>query len=136
VAYTNQRGPVTMTDDAEANWVEQEKALSKLVGARLTSVQFVLNYLILGFDERGALTTLVWPEISYENKKITFGMVGYRDDLCSLIEKTAQSATMKEGETISIHFENGAEIRIPLRSYQGRGERAILTAPKHYLLVF
>jgi hypothetical protein len=135
VAYTDQRGTMIMTGDGEADWVEQENALSKLVGARLTSVQFVLDYLILGFDERGALTTLIWPEICHENKHASFGMVGYRDDLCSLIEKTVKSATMEQDETIRIHFENRAEIRIPLRSYQGRGERAILTGPKHFLLV-
>ena len=40
-----------------------KKLLLELRGARLTSVQFVLNYLILGFDEKGALTTLVWPKV-------------------------------------------------------------------------
>ena len=58
-----------MKNDTEANRIKKEEALARLIGARLTSVQFILNYLILGFDERGALTTLVWPEISYENKK-------------------------------------------------------------------
>jgi hypothetical protein len=115
---------------------EKEKALSKLIGARLTSVQFVMDYLILGFDERGALTTLVWPEIFNKNKKTTFGTTGYRDELCSLIEKTLQNATMGYDETISFDFESGIEMRIPLRSYQRSGERAILTGPKHYLLVF
>jgi hypothetical protein len=42
-------------------WLDRQKALLNIVGARLTSVQFILNYLILGFDERGAYTTLVWP---------------------------------------------------------------------------
>jgi len=40
-----------------------KKLLLEIRGARLSSVQFVLDYLILGFDEKGALTTLVWPEI-------------------------------------------------------------------------
>lgn len=124
-----------MTPNDEADWAEREKALSKLVGARLTSIQFVMDYLILGFDERGALTTLVWPEIFNENKKTTFGTTGYRDKLCSLIEKPLQNATMESDETISLGFENGTEIRIPLRSYRHSGERAILTGPKHYLLV-
>ena len=33
--------------------LQEQRAISRLVGARLTSVQFVLNYLILGFDEKG-----------------------------------------------------------------------------------
>jgi hypothetical protein len=118
------------------SWMEKEQAISRLVGARLTSVQFILDYLILGFDEKGALTTLVWPEISVENKTMTFGTEGYRDELCSLIEKVAKNVTMESDDTVSIVFENGIEVRIPLGSYKGRGERAILTGPKHYLFVF
>jgi hypothetical protein len=125
-----------MMANNEPYLAEKEEALSRLIGARLTSVQFVMDYLILGFDERGALTTLVWPEILEENRKITFGMAVYRDTLCSLIGKTLQDATMGSDETITFDFESGAEIRIELRSYQHPGERAILTGPKHYLLVF
>jgi hypothetical protein len=115
---------------------KEEEALSRLVGARLTSVQFILNYLILGFDERGALTTLVWPEIVCGDKTVTFGEQGYRDALCALIEIVAKKITMERDETISIDFENGTNIRIPLRAYKASGERAILTGAKHYLFVF
>jgi hypothetical protein len=136
VAYSNKRGTVTMTTNVEANWIEQEKALSRIVGARLTSVQFILNYLILGFDEKGALTTLVWPEILRESKRASFGTLGYRDELCSLIGEVVKKSTIDANETVSIGFENGAEIMTALRSYKGQGERAILTGPKHYLFVF
>ncbi len=126
-----------MQNDDEANWVEKkEEALSRLIDARLTSVQFILNYLILGFDERGALTTLVWPELYCGTKEITFGTQGYRDELCSLIEKVVRSVTMEPDETIRINFDHGMEMRIPLRTYKASGERAILTGPKHYLFVF
>jgi hypothetical protein len=125
-----------MKNDDEATWTDKEKALARLIGARLTSVQFILNYLILGFDERGALTTLVWPEISNGDRRMTFGAQGYRDELCSLIEEVVKSVTVEPDETISIDFENGTALRIPLRSYSASGERAILTGPKHYLFVF
>lgn len=118
------------------DWINKKSAVTRLVAARLTSVQFVLNYLILGFGETGALTTLVWPEIYDGSKKITFGMQGYRDALCALIEKIAKNATLESDETIIIDFENGINIRIPLQSYKAQGERAILTGPKHYLFVF
>jgi hypothetical protein len=63
-------------------------------------------------------------------------MNGYRDNLCSLIEHVAKKATIEPDETISIDFDNGIALRIPLQSYHDRGERAILTGPKHYLFVF
>jgi hypothetical protein len=76
------------------------------------------------------------PEIYQSGDKSAFGMPGYRDGLCCLIEKVAKSVTMETDETISIDFENGTELRIPLRSYKEAGERAILTGPQHYLFVF
>jgi hypothetical protein len=115
---------------------EQEEALSKLIGGRLNSVQFVMDYLILGFDGRGALTCLVWPEILDTGKKIAFGMEGYRDKLCSLIEKAVKSAAMEQDETISIDFGNSVELRIRLNLHEGPGERAILAGPRQYLFVF
>jgi hypothetical protein len=95
-----------------------------------------MDYLILGFDERGALTTLVWPEVADGKTRLTFAMPGYRDRLCSLLVETLRDATMESDETIKFIFEGGTEMRIPLRSYVGTGERAILTGPKHSLLVF
>jgi hypothetical protein len=125
-----------MKNDTKSAWIKKEEAIARLIGARLTSVQFILNYLILGFDEKGALTTLVWPEIHYERRTMTFGTQGYRDELCSLIEKVVKNVTMEVDETISIDFEDGIELRIPLASYKVPGERAILTGPKHYLFAF
>jgi len=59
-----------ISDDSSR--IEKERALSRLIGARLTSVQFILNYLILGFDERRSLTTLVWPQIRYAEDVLRF----------------------------------------------------------------
>ncbi len=116
--------------------LQGQRAISRIVGARLTSVQFVLNYLILGFDEKGALTTLVWPELINGDKVSKHGMRDYRNDLCELIEQTVQTARMDAQETILITFSNGSEMRSALASYALAGDRAILTGPEHYLFVF
>jgi hypothetical protein len=110
-----------------------EEFLQKIVGARLTSVQFVLDYLILGFDERGALTTLVWPKLIKHNASFAYAESGYRDALCGLIYRTVRQANISAEETITIIFEDGTQIGIPLRSYESKGERAIFAAPKHVL---
>ncbi len=112
---------------------EGEALLRTICGARLTSVQFVLDYLILGFDEAGALTTLVWPEIQDGEGVFKFGMSGYRDRLCGLITEVVKTVELTEDETIFITFENRSFMRIPLRDRKVRGERAIFTAPKHHL---
>jgi hypothetical protein len=115
---------------------EGEALLQTISGARLTSVQFVLDYLILGFDAKGALTTLVWPEIYDGGTIIRLGMSGYRDCLCDLITQVVETVEITEDETIFIAFENKSRIRIPLRDRKGLGERAIFTAPNHRLRVW
>jgi hypothetical protein len=112
---------------------EGEALLQTTCGTRLTSVQFVLDYLILGFDEKGALTILVWPEIYNGDTVVKFGMSGYRDRLCELITQVVRTVEITEDETIFITFENQNRMRIPLRDRKVPGERAIFTAPKHHL---
>lgn len=112
------------------------KLLHEIRGARLTSVQFVLNYLILGFDEKGALTTLVWPEIIDRGMTMRFGMPGYRDSLCALITKTVEDLEITNDETMRIAFDSKMRIEIPLRAYEHAGDRAIFTAPKNRLFVW
>ena len=79
-----------------------KRLLSEIRGARLSSVQFVLDYLILGFDEKGALTTLVWPELTSRNQTVSFGMPGYRDRLCDFITKVVENVNISDDEVIEI----------------------------------
>jgi hypothetical protein len=116
--------------------VEQGAAvLSRIIGARLSSVDFVMDYLILGFDGKGALTSLVWPEIiSNAGSVLKFGTPGYRDRLCDLITQVVSQARVSEDESITISFGDD-HLRIPLQQRQ-HGEKAIFTAPKHFLYVW
>ncbi len=86
--------------------IEQQNKMNaeiqRIVGARLNSVEFVMDYLILGFGPHGALTALVWPEIIDDKTTSIFGHEGYRDKLCSLIECVVKNATVDLDEVISI----------------------------------
>jgi len=115
--------------------IESEVVLDRIVGARLTSVDFVLNYLSLGFDNKGALTTLVWPEISAAGQVLKFGMQGYRDGLCELIAQVVSEVNFSDDETITISI-GEHQLRIPLRQREHQGERAIFNGPKHVLRVW
>jgi hypothetical protein len=114
----------------------ENTALEELSGARLTSVQFVMDYLILGFDGKGALTTLAWPKIIEGDIKMEYGMSGYRDSLCELITKTAKKVSVSDDEVFSFIFENSKQLQINLRDSKSKGERAILTGPDHLLCVW
>ena len=115
-----------MTANSEHN---ADHVLQRIVGARLTSVDFVMNYLILGFDEKGALTTLVWPECIDGLTVKKWGEPGYRDSLCGMITRHVERVTIEAGDTIRIRFEGDAAFVIPLHTYRLRGDRAIFTAP-------
>ncbi|MFY9680594.1 MAG: hypothetical protein WA424_09330 [Candidatus Sulfotelmatobacter sp.] len=114
---------------------DRNSVLARIVGARLTSVDFVMDYLILGFDGKGALTTLVWPEIFTDGSILAFGMQGYRDQLCELITTPVLEAQCSKDQTITISFEHN-RLRIPLRDRRVSGERAIFTYSKHGLFVW
>ena len=112
------------------------EVLRKIVGARLTSVQFVLDYLILGFDERGAVTTLVWPQVCTDEKCREFGIPGYRDALCELIGATVSELQITDDEVVLIKFSNARSLKIILKASNLPGERMIFTSPKHELVVW
>ncbi len=113
-----------------------DAALSRVLGARLSSVDFVLDYLILGFNGKGALTSLVWPEVVLpDGSVLTLGMQGYRDALCDLITQVVSSIHLSEDEIITISFGH-TNLRIELQQRRLPGERAIFTAPKHFLYVW
>ena len=125
-----------MTNDKDAELEAARETFLKIVGARLTSVNFVMDYLIIGFDERGALTMLVWPEFHEKGMQTSFGEAAYRNKLCSLIECPVIGTDFSQDETIFIRFDSEIELRIHLQSNQTGGERAIFTAPGGYLQVF
>jgi hypothetical protein len=110
--------------------------LRTIIGARLTSVQFIMDYLILGFDAKGALTTVVWPELDYNKMTWRVGMDGYRDKLCDSITHSVENVQITASETMVIDLANGLQMRIQLRSYNLPGERAIFSGPKHVLCVW
>jgi hypothetical protein len=112
------------------------KLLQTIRGARLSSVQFVLDYLILGFDEKGALTTLVWPEVTNNGSTLKFGDPGYRDCLCAFITHVVEDVKIGDDETIMVNFREGSIITIRLQSRGSECERAIFTGPKNVLFTW
>lgn len=117
--------------ERDENRIEQgETLLQRIVGARLSSVVFVLNYLVLGFGPEGDLTTRVWPRLIKRDNALTFGMQGYRDGLCDLITHVVERVGISSDETITLSIENDIQLEIPLRNYSNAGERAIFTASK------
>src|SRR6185312_1195856 len=126
-----------MRDD-KSLWNEWQEGITKLRFAKMTSVVFVMDYLMLGFDGQVVLTTLVWSSMhspQLENE-LTIRTPGYRHRLCSLLGKVVAKSWIDDDDTIHLLFDNADEVRIGLQASRNGGERAILTAADGYLLVY
>jgi hypothetical protein len=129
--YRSSREPKKARDGAQ---VAMENPMRQLVGCRLTSVIFVLDYLIIGFEGPRALSLLLWPKITKGGRDLVVGMVEYRDALCSFIGETVTEATISSTE-LEIYFGGGA-FRVAMDVHTASGERVIMTGPNNYLAVW
>lgn len=94
--------------------------LSRLIGARMYSVEFVLNdYVQLRFDgvpgtgDHATLNCYVWPLIQVGDCMWKEPDVGYADALRRLTPGTVTSATEGTGTGIVIRLETGAVVIHP-----------------------
>jgi hypothetical protein len=97
--------------------------LAKLVGRRMSSVTFVMDYVQLAFDGHG-LNAYTLPTITHGSERNAWGQLGYRDALCAPIGLIVESASADEHQ-VSITFEGGATISISLRKDDYRGPEAL-----------
>ncbi len=123
------------SDKPATTWLDRNQGLLRIVGARLTSVKFVLDHMVLGFDDKGELTTRVWPDIVHKDQAIAIGDAGYRDLICALIRRMVTAAAIDSTDTIRIQFGNDERLVIPLGRYKAEAERAVLTGPHHYVRI-
>lgn len=120
----------------ETQTTEDYGLANYIQGATLSFVQFIMDYLIIGFDKNDAITTLVWPELIIQDKTTLFGMPGYRDLLCGCIMSIVHSVNVKKSKKIDIILSNGLCIHIPIKSYGEAGEQVIFSKWKGPCIVW
>lgn len=97
------------------------------MGIRLTSVEFVIDYIQLHFEVH-TLSALTHPAVYMAGTWYRSGDCRYRDMLCECITKPVHRTIVIPGERIEIEFTDGALIRISLREedhVDGQGEAAL-----------
>ncbi|UAC01709.1 hypothetical protein Dvina_16740 [Dactylosporangium vinaceum] len=86
--------------------------LSRLVGFRLYSVQFVLDYVQLRFDgpteDMPVLNCDVLPVVQTPSGRIGPRQVGYADALCRFIPSRVVATIEERGRGLRIEFDQGA----------------------------
>lgn len=101
--------------------------IQTLIGAQLTSVEFVQDYVQLRFD--GPVLTVNAPfQILVQDRAYEKGSTGYRDALCERIGCHVQRAFTIPEQQLAIEFDGNSKLAISLKSEdQISPEAAILT---------
>jgi len=102
----------------EAHRIDQvvdDRGLEMIVGESLSSVEFVMDYVRLGFND-STLTSFVGPQVQDLDRILSETDSGYRDALCALIGVVVSNADVHEEEFLRITFEDGRAITVSLRA--------------------
>ena len=87
--------------------------LNILIGEKLSSVIFVMDYLQIDFDGN-RFTFNVWPKIMVQGTLTEFGSFEYRNILCSLIGSKISQVELIEYVHLRLTFTNKDTITVSL----------------------
>jgi hypothetical protein len=118
-----------MSSELHPAYVPNE-LLGRLVGFRLYSVQFVMDYVQLRFDgpspDMPVLNCDVMPTVVVGAETLADGQIGYADALRSLIPGVVQRTQERTGMGLSIDFDTAAIVVHPARADVTGPEIALL----------
>jgi hypothetical protein len=83
--------------------------LKTLIGEKLSSVTFVMDYLQMDFDGKG-FNMYIWPEVIVEEEVYKFGENQYRDKLCSFIAKQVKEIEYEDEVILGVVFQDNNRI--------------------------
>ena len=92
----------------------ESSLLDELRGEQLSAVTFVQDYLQLWFDGPGINVTNPLT-VRTSATTITSWQPGFRDLLCKQIAKVVVAVERRQGEALSVNFEDGSALSISLR---------------------
>lgn len=88
--------------------------VSAIIGEELVAVEFVEDYLQLRFAAP-LFTLYAWPHVLFPDFSVAYGEPEYRNALCAQIGEKVETASLEEGDALTIEFENGAVFGLSLR---------------------
>jgi hypothetical protein len=88
--------------------------ISAIEGHELRSVAFVEDYLELRFGAP-LLTLYAWPYVMLPEFSVAYGEPEYRNGLCAQIGETVETASLEEGNALTIELSNGVVLGLSLR---------------------
>lgn len=88
--------------------------VSAIIGEGLVAVEFVEDYLRLRFAAP-LFTLYAWPHVLFPDFSLAYGEPEYRNALCAQIGEKVATASLEEGDALTIEFENGTVFGLSLR---------------------
>lgn len=88
--------------------------VSAIIGEELVAVEFVEDYLQLRFAAP-LFTLYAWPHVLFPDFSLAYGEPEYRNALCAQIGEKVATASLEEGDALTIEFENGTVLGLSLR---------------------
>ena len=102
--------------------------ISTIEGEELHSVAFVEDYLELRFGP-AILTLYAWPYVMLPDFSVAFGEPEYRNALCAQIGETVKTASLEDGNALTIELENEVVLGLSLREEDLDGPESGLFSP-------
>jgi hypothetical protein len=103
--------------------------IDSLKNNEISGVMFIRDYIQFLFEgERGSgiLTTYNLPMAIVNGHHYKRDTAGYRDILCSLINKTVEKSEVTDDREIKITFEDCVELVVPLEADESDGFEAAM----------
>jgi hypothetical protein len=99
-------------------------ALNRLIGRKLTSVTFVMDYFQIAFDD-ARLTILTTPELLSDPEEFAWDTSGFAHLLRQQIGRSLRRADVADRK-VRLTFESGVALNIPLEAEPSQVEHLIL----------
>lgn len=87
--------------------------LDRLVGAQLTQVWFVMEYVQLIFGGDDSLQCFVWPRIDTNGRTLAIETPGYRDALCAFLTTEVTAVAEDPAIGLAVEFATGRIVIAP-----------------------
>lgn len=102
-------------------------SVDPIVGKRLSSVDFVEDYVQLRFEGDTIVTLLVWPMLIDGERIAEFGQNGYDEKLGTFVGEQLVGGTVAPAAHMTLDFGHGRRLRVRLdaEAYEGRPEAII-----------
>jgi hypothetical protein len=107
-----------------AEFEDNEKCLSRIVGKTLTAVNFVLDYLVFQFDD-SFLTVLTTVTVRKDESSSQPDDVSWRNSLCERITHTVTSVALEETQ-LNVNFSDKSAFAVSLSEPDRAGNEALM----------